>query len=538
LPPDQVPRDGEKIGEDDEDEGFTYKRREKERPSGVLKDILVGLSLRSAKERFEGREWAEEDKVVEGDGGDDGLVEAPGSGSDDEDGELNKEATREEVHWRPVVSADDERSREILLPTVRHTLSRLDDLLMALHHARKTCRRYSSVSAPDSDDEFHPAEEEQDEDEDEDIPMKPVGRPKKFENLTHRGKPDEIEEEDRTFMPTDHLRIKKPGRGRKPKQYPRLEGENDREYLVRVARLQKKPIPLFTGETASPSPVRKSPQKAAPSPVRKSPKKSATPRKNSAPPEEMAKKRQRGLGLRDWSEVLGSAALVGFPPDVIARATQRCANIFGESMNMRTMIEAPFDADSADTLTTYEPEEIPDFDSEENTSDDEQSDGDSDATIPKHTQAKSSGCAPKIEVCFCPISNCPRQTRGFASTQKMKEHLKNGHTMSQEEIKEFEIPSDEEMDGAVHVDGFLRSEKRASRGPDKNQRKRRRKADGDVDTDVEKVEESESEVEPEESGESEERGWTTSEEEDGPGEQSEEDEIKVEKTESSDSEGS
>jgi len=532
LPPNHVPRDGEKVGEED-DEGFTYKRREKERPSGVLEDILVGLSLKSAKERFEGRKWAAKEEFAESRGEEEGLVAAPGSGSEEEDEDVEpviKEGPKETEYLRPIVSADDERSREILLPTVRHTLSKLDDVLMALHHARKTCRRYSSVSAPDSDDEFHSAvEEEQDVEEVEDIPRvtKPVGRPKKFENLTHRGRPDEVEEEeeeeDRTFMPTDHLRPKKPGRGRNPKQYPRLEAENDREYLIRVARLQKKPIPLFSDQAASPSPVRKSPQRVpSPSPVRKPPKKSPTPRKNSAPPEERARKRQKGLGLRDWSEVLGSAALVGFPPDVIARATQRCANIFGEGMSMRTMIEGPFDAEDADTLTTYQPEPIPDFASESDSA--ESSDDDSDASIPENIytsrQSRPVGLAPKVELCFCPIPNCPRQIRGFNSTHKMREHLKNGHKMSMEQIKEFEVPSDEEMDGAVHVDGFLRPGKRVLRGPDRKPRKRRKA--GKMGVDVEKVEDLEDEVEVEPSEESEERGWTTSEEEDGPGRQSEE----------------
>ena len=51
--------------------------------------------------------------------------------------------------------------------------------------------------------------------------------------------------------------------------------------------------------------------------------------------------------------------------------------------------------------------------------------------------------------------------------------------MSKEEIAEFEVLSDEEMEGAVHVDGLLRMEKRALRGRDRNKRKRRRKGEDD-----------------------------------------------------------
>lgn len=45
------------------------------------------------------------------------------------------------------------------------------------------------------------------------------------------------------------------------------------------------------------------------------------------------------LGLRDWSDVLGTAAVVGWDSDVLARAGQRCARLFGEGMGFRTLRE-------------------------------------------------------------------------------------------------------------------------------------------------------------------------------------------------------
>ncbi|KAM3419332.1 hypothetical protein BST61_g5266 [Cercospora zeina] len=53
-------------------------------------------------------------------------------------------------------------------------------------------------------------------------------------------------------------------------------------------------------------------------------------------------RQQRGrqnLGTRDWSEVLGIAALVGMNPAVIARAQHRCAALFDENMDFRIMPE-------------------------------------------------------------------------------------------------------------------------------------------------------------------------------------------------------
>ncbi|KAL8880258.1 MAG: hypothetical protein Q9198_002296 [Flavoplaca austrocitrina] len=46
-----------------------------------------------------------------------------------------------------------------------------------------------------------------------------------------------------------------------------------------------------------------------------------------------------GLGLRDWSDVLGVASVSGFPPDVVARTAERCSNLFDESIVFRTLYE-------------------------------------------------------------------------------------------------------------------------------------------------------------------------------------------------------
>lgn len=49
--------------------------------------------------------------------------------------------------------------------------------------------------------------------------------------------------------------------------------------------------------------------------------------------------RAKGGGQRDWSEVLGAAALAGFEPAVIERAARRCADLFGEGMDWLTLRE-------------------------------------------------------------------------------------------------------------------------------------------------------------------------------------------------------
>jgi hypothetical protein len=44
-------------------------------------------------------------------------------------------------------------------------------------------------------------------------------------------------------------------------------------------------------------------------------------------------------GLRDWSDLLGTAALVGWDPVVVQRAARRCAAIFDENMTLLTLRE-------------------------------------------------------------------------------------------------------------------------------------------------------------------------------------------------------
>ncbi|KAL8773728.1 MAG: hypothetical protein Q9209_001496 [Squamulea sp. 1 TL-2023] len=46
-----------------------------------------------------------------------------------------------------------------------------------------------------------------------------------------------------------------------------------------------------------------------------------------------------GLGLRDWSDVLGVASLTGFPSEVVAKTAARCSNLFDEGMIFRTLHE-------------------------------------------------------------------------------------------------------------------------------------------------------------------------------------------------------
>jgi hypothetical protein len=420
LPSDQVPRTNETIGEEDPDEFYTFKRREEEYPSRELEDILTGITIRSARNRFEARETASEfipENVSAAEDDNDSVSEDQGYAEDNLDVQNddldNKSKAEPQAVLIPAPSLDDESSAKLVRPNIRYTLTKLDELLTALHHARVNCHRFSSLAEADSSG--NPIATG-----DDTIPEKqPKGRPRKFQNLAYRSKTDVLGMEEK-FGNEEILRPKmKPGRGRKPTQYPRLDGEPDRDYQVRIARLQKKPLPAFA------PPLHGNEPNYLEQPMGKP----FLPRIKKDPAKAVPERFQK-LKLRDWSEVLGTAGLVGFSPEVIAKATQRCANLFGEGMIMTTLVEAPFGVSDTSHNTIYEPEEIPDFSS------------------------------------ALPLDDSQAREREIESPEF--------EDISDETAKSGG-PSDEEMDGAVHVDRFLKLPKRLLRGPDKKSRKRRRR---------------------------------------------------------------
>jgi hypothetical protein len=439
LPPDQVPREEEHVGPEDDNERYTLKKREVWRPSRGLEEALMGVTLKQAKERFDARESAGSHwEINEAD--DELEHERQGAGDEGPIDPTIKESSQpppQKEIFMPIVSADDGRSRDILRPSIRHTLSKLDELLMALHHSRETCRHYASQSETTADDEPDARASSRGRDSSKG-PKKIRGRPRKFADISRsnsRGRSQTQGLDD-----PSHSRVKVARRGRPKKQYPYLLGETEHEYHIRIARLQKKPLPSYAPPLVadSPEPL-SSPDNR---PFRKAPARRATST-------ERATSRQKKLRLRDWSEVLGAAALVGFPPDVIARAAHRCAELFGESMTMRTMFEGPFGSD-AEVETSYQPNMVPSLPSD--SSDDgaemrpsNRGSNVRDARPLKHQENKF----------LCPLDNCPRKATGFRNLYDLKRHMKKGHKMPDNKIEDA-LDSDSEMDGAVHLDGFLK----------------------------------------------------------------------------------
>jgi len=58
---------------------------------------------------------------------------------------------------------------------------------------------------------------------------------------------------------------------------------------------------------------------------------------------ETSRKRRRACRPRDWSEVLGMAAIIGWSPEVLSRTQARCEALFAERMTFHNINSGPYD---------------------------------------------------------------------------------------------------------------------------------------------------------------------------------------------------
>jgi hypothetical protein len=131
----------------------------------------------------------------------------------------------------------------------------------------------------------------------------------------------------------------------------------------------------------------------------------------------------KGLELRDWSDVLGMASLTGWNEDVVARASKRCAQLFGENMLFRKFHEGQHEEKSYFTeafATGDEPSEDGETGGSRasqasKTEDDEDVDTGED-TGPKYS---------------CPIGSCPRHKMPFNTQGNLAQHVSRHHAASE-----------------------------------------------------------------------------------------------------------
>ncbi|KAM3473243.1 hypothetical protein MY8738_008490 [Beauveria namnaoensis] len=530
--------------EGDGDDEFTLRRQEKVTPSSELRAELTATILRLAKERFSRRKPPQPvEPSIEtpasprlGDNGSEPSDESETeplshptvrqatdvSVIDDEQSTSRSGKKSAGRTLDPVVSTDDDLSTSLLKPSVQHILTQMDKTLTILHNARVAGLSYLSDSS------------ETETEDGSDAAQTPTGK-------RGRGRPR---------LPPQPSSEASPGGSRSRRGRPRIvhipdQGETQEQMEQRLAKRGHRRLPATAEdrEAAFEKWLRQGDERVAREqhrlqsrPVSEEPESHDGDDRdrmsnddNDEEEEEArtsAERKIRRWGLRDWSDVVGAAALAGFPPQVIARTTQRCANLFGQGMAFTQMDEAPAARASASIrTTTYRPERIR-LSSSPSDSDDGNSDANSEpraslrqrriasrqaslarssreastsasrrgrrvaaATSPHSPQpgGSSPSCSRSRSrsrsaagILFCPVASCDRAAVGFTRGTNLRRHMRLMHPERDQDAvggggAAEDEDSDDETMGAVHVDRFLRTINpgKGWRGEDVLSRKRR-----------------------------------------------------------------
>ncbi|KAI0011935.1 RNA polymerase I-specific transcription initiation factor-domain-containing protein [Xylariaceae sp. FL0662B] len=508
---------------DDPDERFTFRKATSNLPSAVLEEVISAAILRAAKEKFNARPWAEAnasgaDSDAEGSSEDSDIETVSASSSrrsrsrsvkyesevegekmdvDKSEPEEDPYVPPEKRHLRPTVATDDEVSYALLRPSARHILAKLDTTLTILHNAQESARGDQSDSGDSEASESSRHHSRRSSRQGSQAPTKRRGRPPLHRNSSRSRvrestappppppPPPPLPEE----QPHPHPPKGRKKAGRPKKTYPRLDGESDRDFAVRVARLRKEPLPVFSeperdsSDTAATTPQRRRrqqrPRTRTASTASPTPSFSSATTTTSAAGEGREARRPR-TAPRTWHDVLGAAALAQFPGPALDRAARRCADLFGPpGMALRTLSETTTTATTFYTPGMPMPALLPEDNDEDEGGEDgggreegEEGEGEGEGegaqvrvqVSGSHSRSRSAS-AVKTSSHACAFEGCPRAGDGFARRQNLLRHLKlvhgvveggDGAAAAVGVGVDDDVDSEDEMCGAVHVDGFLR----------------------------------------------------------------------------------
>ncbi|KAI3340003.1 RNA polymerase I-specific transcription initiation factor-domain-containing protein [Ustulina deusta] len=526
LPANAVPRPGFMGRTDGADERFTFRMQTPYRPRTELEETISAAMLRLAKERFQARQEAaqrNEDTVGSGlassdeEGSDVEMSSKPSRArsksraksssksrsakyEDTSEGEMmdvddlhaetpSSSTLPETFPLKTVVATDDELSYTLLRPSVRGILEKLDATLTVLHNAQEAKINCPSESDASNASSRSPSRSRSHSRGPSKIHSQP---PDAKRRRVPNSRASSIARE-----PTpseESVNVKK--RGRPKRVYPQLDGETNKAYAIRIARLRKKPLPSFVGDDPEPisdstpapnsaaeytdtnaeakSRVRRSVAQSRPrwrgsealSDITSGSEPGATPRRQP---------RLARVRLRDWRDILGAAALAGFPAPALDRAARRCADLFGQSFTLHTLHEGPQGRTDSDKHVRYDPGMTIPCPPEDSEDSDEAPSGVRARTsraasaAPSESEGRGRGrsvAAPRSSRSrsrsasaggphFCMFGGCPRAVAPFARRPNLTRHLKLVHQYDGDELA-ADVDSQDEMHGAVHVDGFLK----------------------------------------------------------------------------------
>ncbi|KAF2084468.1 hypothetical protein K490DRAFT_68777 [Saccharata proteae CBS 121410] len=569
MEPEIVPRVYEKFGrrENDFDDTHTFRGNglPSSKPSQDMEETILGLTLKHAKIRWENREWdvkssytdeerphkrgrtgvkvssVRRTRSVSADSTTERAIshskatavqnaaeESPShaSGTHNNESSMHSSAkdikrsesdapkqpsrkrprsSRTSAGSKPIIMADDDKAHEILQPIIRSTLTKLEDVLVALHRSRQYDVDYDLETAQSSGNESL-----------KDRSTKPgqyppgkrkFGRPPKAISRKDVIATQSNESKGSSGNESATGSTERPAGRRKwyegrPKRFERLEGES---YYMMHKRLAQEQA---SGEShpdsnqqarllATPDEDTRAIPSRSPRPPKSRRRRRSSTGSSSNEPDVAAFERNK---LRDWSSVLGNASLSGFDPAVIARTAKRCAGLFGEAMTFRMMHEDQA-LETPNASVEFRPDLAPspghlfsangEADSLEDSN--EELEGtraqiiwDDETMVCPHTDCEQHGRVhsqrwlliehikrrhyydPEAEGAqigkihprpawdgislFCPHEYCNGHEKEFTRRYRLVEHIQRKHGYDPNEQLDSE---GDELVGGVHVDGFM-----------------------------------------------------------------------------------
>ena len=432
LPPERVPRSEEIWGvpAEDGDAAFVSKSKE-EKASAELEDVLIGTIMSQARERWDAREWADQDgrrfsKKRKRDELAANSVdlsasqpEMPGSPSRAQSGDRDQpmtddaetgnetDATQEGrlnvtdvetgdeagpakdptqgYESKPVFMANEEREQHILKPIVRSLHADLDELLGVLHYSapnRHLTRSHIKKLV-------WQIRRDQLERELQDPGLQEQDFPSQI--TPNAGKPEYCRDKNAR---EDHL--EQGGQG--PPEQDDMMSDSGTSSTDTVSPGLEKPESVNVAEP------------------------SMFERKLLR----LRRQLKRAEACRDWSEVLNAAATTGWNKEIIHRAAQRCSALFGENMSFTVLKERKL-AEPVEKPIQYTPETVPPL-----------PESDDDDSIPVRWDGER----------HCIFPKCQR-TEPYKRVDNLLDHMRRHHNFDA-----FEEKKDARV-GAVHNDGFL-----------------------------------------------------------------------------------
>lgn len=254
------------------------------RPGAELEESIIACMMKDAKETFRSQEADyEEVRSVRP-----RRAETAETVTDEED--LKEGATTNEAsRLRPVLQADDDKTRHQLRPLARNVISQLERVLTGLHHSAYGRKEDDSSDLSSETDDEVPRSRS---------PRKARGRSQS------RGR--------------NRIRRKTTSSGRSRSAHSSTGPETEDEAMRDASQSRGRSRTSDNGTN------------------------------------EPATKRTRRLALRDWSEVMGIASMMGLPQAAVMRASNRCADLFGQDMTFRVFREGHIEKGTRLPDSTYE----------------------------------------------------------------------------------------------------------------------------------------------------------------------------------------